>query len=524
MPVVIPFPTDSAGRLCRATEPELTGTAEAGLQTRQEPSDLSEAQSSAQALWISGLQYLRQHCNQPTYETWLKTLQPRLWHNGQFTLAASSEFNRNYIHRHFRPLLSQALATVAGQTVTIDLVVDSDPANYQSWTDEDETATSAAVTPPHSLKALPHPADPLPATPHATAPSLRGAQAHLNPRYTFDAFVVGEHNRFAHAAALAIARQPAQQYNPFFIYGNSGLGKTHLMQAIGHYLHRHRPELHVLYITAEEFTNGLIRSLGSKSTQQFRDRYRKVDVLLMDDVQFLEGKERTQEELFHTFNSLHQSGRQIVLTSDRPPRELTGLEQRLRSRFEWGLMADMMPPDLETRLAILWNKVEREGLQQNAPLDNAVLQRVAELFPNNVRELEGALNRLVAMMVFTGQHISANEVAQLLGVQQPDNPGPSASPVTATAILSAVASYYHVTVSDLTGPCRQREVVVARQVAMYLLRHLVNASFPKIGEWLGNRRHNSILYGVEKVREQLAHQPVLARQLEEIQLRLGQPL
>jgi chromosomal replication initiator protein len=336
-----------------------------------------------------------------------------------------------------------------------------------------------------------------------------GASEGLSARYTFDSFVVGPSNRLAHAAALAVAANPARAYNPLFLYGGVGLGKTHLLQAIGHVCRMRG--LQVMYVSSETFTNDLIAAIKAKSTDRFRDRYRTIDVLLVDDIQFIAGKESTQEEFFHTFNTLHGQDRQLVISSDRPPKALVTLEDRLRSRFEWGLIADIQPPDLETRIAILQDKAE--GLQAQVPYP--VLERIARQVQSNIRELEGALNRVVVHARLGGLELTPEIVPVALADLMP-RPGS----VTMKDILASVAGYYQVTVADVIGRARNAELVQARHVAMYLARTEINASLPQIGHDMGGRDHTTVIHACEKVGDQLERNDQLRRDVLAIKERL----
>ncbi len=314
----------------------------------------------------------------------------------------------------------------------------------------------------------------------------------LNPKYTFDTFVVGSGNRFAHAASLAVAESPAKAYNPLFIYGGVGLGKTHLMHAIGHFIQEVDPTKRILYTPGENFTNELISAIQQNRNIQFRNRFRNVDVLMVDDIQFIAGKESTQEEFFHTFNTLHTAGKQIILTSDRPPHEIARLEERLRSRFAWGLIADIKKPDLETRIAILRRKAESE----NITVADGVLENIASHIDSNIRELEGSLTRLVAYANLTGQPLTVqlcNEALRDLFATQ------TRKEVTAQGIMQTVADYYSITVNDLIRQTRRREITVPRQIAMYLTREMTNLSLPQIGQVFGNRDHTTVLHGCNQV-------------------------
>ena len=314
----------------------------------------------------------------------------------------------------------------------------------------------------------------------------------LNPKYTFDTFVVGGGNRFAHAASLAVAEAPAQAYNPLFIYGGVGLGKTHLMHAIGHFILEVDPTKRILYIPGEQFTNELISAIQQNRNIQFRNRFRNVDVLMVDDIQFIAGKESTQEEFFHTFNALHTAGKQIILTSDRPPQEIARLEDRLKSRFAWGLLADIKKPDFETRIAILKRKAEIEHIQ----VESAILETIASHIDSNIRELEGSLTRLVAYSNLTKKPLSValcNEALRDLFSTQ------TRKEVTPQTIMQTVADYYSITVNDLICHSRRREITVPRQIAMYLTREMTNLSLPQIGQVFGNRDHTTVLHGCDKI-------------------------
>jgi len=452
------------------------------------------------ALWPRALESLKGRMSQPSFETWISPLQIAAIGERSVTLNASSDFNREQILKRYRNDLQTVLSEALGRTVTVDVAV-KEP-NYSkedlmadSSRVADESTAQAAVA---SLSASSRPWTP------------RTTTSNLNPRYTFEAFVVGQHNLFCHAAALAVAENPAQSYNPFFIHGGVGLGKTHLMQAIGHYSLLHHQNLKVRYVTAEQFTNEMINAIASKDMKGFQNRYRHNDVLIIDDVQFLEGKVRTQEEVFHTFNALHGVGKQIILSSDRSPKHLSNLEDRLRSRFEWGLIADIQPADYETRLAILQKKAERENL--NLPSD--VLSLVAESNPNNIRELEGALNKLAAYGMLTRTTIDLATAQVVLGSTA------NQTRLSLEDVLEAAAGYYHLRPVDLKSSSRSKDISHARQVAVYLMREITEASFPKIGDFLGGRKHTTVLYGYEKVKEELIHRPILKQQIDEIRLRI----
>ncbi len=331
----------------------------------------------------------------------------------------------------------------------------------------------------------------------------------LNPKYTFESFVVGDSNRFAHAASLAVAEAPARAYNPLFIYGGVGLGKTHLMQAIGHFVMENNPYYKVVYVSSEKFTNELINAIQKNKTAGFRGKYRTVDLLLVDDIQFLAGKESTQEEFFHTFNALHEASKQIVISSDRPPKEIPTLEDRLRSRFEWGLITDIQAPDLETRIAILQKKATAEGWK----LPNDVFVYIANLINSNIRELEGALIRVIAYSSLTKREITielAEEVLRdIISTQQ-------ATRITIPLIQQAVAEYYDLTVEDLKSKRRTQNITLPRQIAMYLSRELTDSSLPKIGEEFGGRDHTTVMHGCDRVKEFMGVDPSVNQAIKDL--------
>ncbi|GIJ79513.1 chromosomal replication initiator protein [Micromonospora phaseoli] len=337
----------------------------------------------------------------------------------------------------------------------------------------------------------------------------------LNPKYMFETFVIGSSNRFAHAASVAVAESPAKAYNPLFIYGSSGLGKTHLLHAIGHYATTLGNARSVRYVSTEEFTNDFINSLRDDKTSAFQRRYRDVDILLIDDIQFLENRERTQEEFFHTFNTLHNANKQIVITSDRSPKQLATLEDRLRTRFEWGLLADIQPPDLETRIAILQKKAAQERLY--APPD--VLEFIASRVSNSIRELEGALIRVTAFASLTRSNVELSLAEEVLRDFIPDGTGPE---ITADQIMVSTADYFGVSLEDLRGHSRSRVLVNARQVAMYLCRELTDLSLPRIGQAFGGRDHTTVMHADRKIRQQMAERRSLYNQIAELTNRIKQ--
>ncbi len=337
----------------------------------------------------------------------------------------------------------------------------------------------------------------------------------LNPKYTFDTFVIGASNRFAHAAAVAVAEAPAKAYNPLFVYGDSGLGKTHLLHAIGHYARNLYPTVRVRYVNSEEFTNDFINSIRDDKAANFQSRYRDVDVLLIDDIQFLQGKVQTQEEFFHTFNTLHNANKQVVITSDVPPKLLSGFEERMRSRFEWGLLTDVQPPDLETRIAIL----RKKAIQERLSVPDDVLEFIASRISTNIRELEGALIRVTAFASLNRQPVDMGLAVIVLKDLIPSD---GANQITSATIMAQTATYFGLTVEDLQGASRSRVLVTARQIAMYLCRELTDLSLPKIGQQFGGRDHTTVMHADKKIRQLMAERRAIYNQVTELTNRIKQ--
>ena len=441
------------------------------------------------SVWKTTLDELELQMNRATFNTWLKDTQ-LLAVSGQFyTVGVRTSYAKEWLESRLRDTVVSTLASVVGHTPTVQFIVVSldtaQPDVYAS--DGGEEVYQGPIGRKQSTT-----------TPSPSHPNL-------NPRYTFSTFVVGANNRLAHAAALSVAERPGQTYNPLFIYGGVGLGKTHLLHAIGH--RSIDQGLSVLYISSETFTNDLIQAIRNQTTAQFREKYRTPDLLLIDDIQFIANKESTQEELFHTFNDLHSRGKQVVLSSDRPPRAMVTLEERLKSRFEWGLMADIQLPDQETRMAILQNKAEE--LRVHVPRE--VMQTIAHHVRNNIRELEGALNKVVAYARLYGQPISGDTVNQALSevLRQPDK-------VTIDQVLQTVSRYYNVPIDRLKSAERSRSVAYPRQIAMYLCRTETDGSFPMIGSLLGDRDHTTVMHGFEKIAERIDRDANLRREILEI--------
>lgn len=447
-----------------------------------EPATL-QPENDPHGLWETALGQLELQVTRPNYETWLKDTVGLQFDNGRFVVGAPSDFATEWLSTKLRPLIAKTLSGLAGRPVEVSFQVQ---ASHPDSSSLHEPLFSPAATPP------PAPIIPKP---------------RLNDRYTFDRFIVGHENRLAHAAAQAVAENPGSVYNPLFIYGGTGLGKTHLLHAIGHtaWANHHR----VLYVTSERFTNDFVAAIQNASTDEFRTRYRHVDVLLIDDIQFLAGKERTQEEFFYTFNDLHSASNQIIISSDRSPRLISLLEDRLHSRFEWGLIADVQPPALETRLAILQAKAAERHVEVSAE----VLHFLAQRAPANIRELEGSLNRTVAFARLLRAEITIDLATQALDTvsarRQRTYPAPE-------AVIKAAAEYFDLPADALDGKSRAREIAEARHITMYLLREDAHQRITDIGHLLGNRDHSTIIHGLRKIDSSLSNDPQLARQIADI--------
>ena len=412
-------------------------------------------------------------------------------------LAAPNVFAKDVLESRLKVLLNDALSAKLGERINIAVTVDESLDADLSVVEEIDVEVES----------------PRAGTGRQEVQSKSSDQTQLNPRYIFETFVIGASNRFAHAAAVAVAEAPAKAYNPLFIYGESGLGKTHLLQAIGAYAKELYGGVRVRYVSSEEFTNDFINSIRDDKSSNFQRRYRDLDVLLVDDIQFLENKERTQEEFFHTFNTLYNANKQIVISSDRPPKQLTTLEDRLRSRFEWGLITDIQPPELETRIAILRKKAAQDKL--NAPDD--VLEYIASKISTNIRELEGALIRVTAFASLNRQIVDMNLAEIVLKDLIPDDSTPE---ITASLIMAQTASYFSLTLDDLCGTSRSRVLVNARQIAMYLCREMTELSLPKIGQTFGGRDHTTVMHADRKVRHLMAERRSIFNQVSELTNRI----
>ncbi len=499
------------------------------------------ANSDLAEVWARSLDGIADLHIQPHQRAWLKLTRPLGLVENTALIATPNEFVKEQLETRLRALITQALSQQLGRDIQLAVTVDPAPQATMSASAEELVADPPA--PRLAGPQIPEPdlgsrlGPPVPgphahpshdasgeATPgvHADpgrpgampqAPRLGGTR--LNSKYTFETFVIGSSNRFAHAAAVAVAEAPAKAYNPLFVYGDSGLGKTHLLHAIGHYAQTLYSGLKVRYVSSEEFTNDFINMIRDGKQDGFRRRYRDVDVLLVDDIQFLENKEGTQEEFFHTFNTLHNASKQIVISSDRAPKRLVTLEDRLRSRFEWGLLTDVQPPELETRIAIL----RRKAIQDTLNVPPEVLEYIASRISTNIRELEGALIRVTAFASLNRQSVDLQLAEIVLKDLIPEAQGPQ---ITAATIMGQTASYFGLSIEDLCGTSRSRVLVTARHIAMYLCRELTDLSLPKIGQQFGGRDHTTVINADRKIRSLMAERRSIYTQVTELTNRIKQ--
>ena len=441
-------------------------------------------------LWGKTLDIIKSELSEVSFNTWIKSCEPMSISSDTLKISVPNSFTQDILDKRYKDLVANSIKAVCSKLYTIEFIIMSE--GY----DKEESKNSNSQT-------------------SKTIVVNDEMSSTLNPKYTFNSFVIGNSNRFAHAASLAVAESPAKAYNPLFIYGGVGLGKTHLMHAIGHYILDGNPNAKVVYVSSEKFTNELINAIKDDKNEEFRNKYRNVDILLIDDIQFIAGKERTQEEFFHTFNALHDANKQIILSSDRPPKEIPTLEDRLRSRFEWGLIADIQVPDFETRMAILKKKADVENLN----VANEVMGYIATKIKSNIRELEGALIRIIAYSSLTNREVTVDLATEALKDIISKKQGKH---VTIDSIQDVVSSYFNLRVEDLKSQRRTRNVAYPRQIAMYLSRKLTDMSLPKIGEEFGGRDHTTVIHAYEKISENLKTDDSLQHTINDITKKLTQ--
>lgn len=431
-------------------------------------------------IWKSTLGNIENQLSKPSFETWFKPTEIVAIQSNTIIIEVPNEFAKDWLKTKYSNLIKETLLKITDKSYQVKFVIPEMTQEEIFIEEEKEEQIEQTKTDTTKKEEL--------------------GNSILNPKYTFDTFVIGNSNRFAHAASLAVAEAPAKAYNPFFIYGDVGLGKTHLMHAIGHYILKHNSNMKIMYLTSEEFTNRLINSIRYDQTVKFRNQYRNIDILLVDDIQFLAGKERTQEEFFHTFNALHDANKQIIISSDRPPKEIPTLEERLRSRFEWGLITDIQEPDLETRIAILKKKATLEDLE----VPNDVIVYIANKIESNIRELEGALIRIVAYSSLTNERISVDLAKSALkGIVVDNNVEYHTKEITVDLIKKVVSHHYGMRVEEMDSKKRTRAISFPRQVAMYISRELTDLSLPQIGNRFGGRDHSTILHGYDKIKNKI---------------------
>jgi chromosomal replication initiator protein len=435
-------------------------------------------------LWEATMTVIKSELTEVSYNTWLKSIAPVAIRGNRFILAVPNDFNKGILENRYLSLITNAVQQASSREYVIEFILINETQKYEA-----EEKSSYAKNDFYFQDSFDVP--------------------RLNPKYVFDEFVIGNSNRFAHAASLAVAESPAKAYNPLFIYGGVGLGKTHLMHAIGHYILDQNTNAKVVYVTSEKFTNELINSIKDDKNAEFRNRYRNVDVLLVDDIQFIAGKERTQEEFFHTFNALYEANKQIIVSSDRPPKEIPTLEDRLRSRFEWGLITDIQPPDFETRIAILRKKAEVDSII----IPNEVYEFIAKKIKSNIRELEGALTRIIAYSSLANVEISVEIAAEALkDIIASSKP----KQINVELIKTIVSQHFNVKLEDFESKRRTRSISYPRQIAMYLCRELTDMSLPKIGEEFGGRDHTTVIHAYDKISKEKIESSTFKARLDKI--------
>ena len=437
-------------------------------------------------VWEQVLKIMEKEIIKPIFDTWIKSTIPISLTETTFEIGTPKQFIKDWLETRYAIMIQNTVQYVTQKPLEVKFI------NLEMEEPGDLLAPEPQLAPIPETQVPNTKVDKVKQQTDRQTAAIEEASNTLNPKYLFESFVIGNSNRFAHAASLAVAEAPATVYNPFFMYGGVGLGKTHLMHAIGHRIRKNYPSLKVLYISSEKFTNEFINSIMDRNPESFRQKYRSIDVLLVDDIQFLAKKEQTQEEFFHTFNTLHEANKQIIISSDRPPREISTLEDRLRSRFEWGLITDIQPPDLETRIAIL----RKKALSDNLNVPNDVMVYIASRIDNNIRELEGALIRVIAYASLTHQNVDINLATDALKDIFPDG---RPKQITMDLIQQIVSSFYKIKMDDMYAKKRTRNVAFPRQIAMYLCRELTDTSLPKIGEIFGGRDHTTVIHAHDKI-------------------------
>ncbi|MDS3931273.1 chromosomal replication initiator protein DnaA [Staphylococcus epidermidis] len=444
---------------------------------------------SEKEIWDKVLEIAQERISNTSYQTFIKDTQLYSLKNDEAIILVSLPFNASWLNQRYSEIMQAIIYDVIGYEVKPHFISEDELASYNNVNTQEVQE---------------------PQVQHSSIDDKTWGKEQFNMHNTFDTFVIGPGNRFPHAASLAVAEAPAEAYNPLFIYGGVGLGKTHLMHAIGHHVLSNKPNAKVIYTSSEKFTNEFIKSIRDNETEAFREKYRKIDVLLIDDIQFIQNKEQTQEEFFHTFNELHQNNKQIVISSDRPPKEIAKLEDRLRSRFEWGLIVDITPPDYETRMAILQKKIEEENLD----IPPEALNYIANQIQSNIRELEGALTRLLAYSKLQGKPITTELTAEALKdiIQSPKS-----KKITIQDIQKVVGQYYSVRIEDFSAKKRTKSIAYPRQIAMYLSRELTDFSLPKIGEEFGGRDHTTVIHAHEKIVNDIKSDPTFKQEVENLE-------